>query len=91
VVKKNYKKLHNNNKKIKILKEFLSTIRYGSCGLKAIKYGYLNVKQIEIIRRVILRVTNRLGKIIIRIFFLQPVTKKPLLSRMGKGSGIISF
>jgi large subunit ribosomal protein L16 len=89
VVKKQYKKLHNNKKKIKILKMFLSVIKFGSCGLKALGYGYLNGKQLETARRVISRITKRIGKIIFRIFFFQSVTKKPLLSRMGKGSGVI--
>jgi large subunit ribosomal protein L16 len=89
VGKKIYKKLHNNKKKIKILKGFLSTIKFGSCGLKALDYGYLNGKQLEIARRVISRITKRLGKIILRIFFFQSLTKKPLLSRMGKGSGVV--
>lgn len=89
--KKNYKKLHNNKKKIIILKEFLSIIKFGFCGLKALNYGYLNGKQLETARRVIARITKRAGKIIIRIFFFQSVTKKPLLSRMGKGAGPIKL
>jgi large subunit ribosomal protein L16 len=89
VGKKNYKKLHNKKKKIKILKEFLSIIKFGFCGLKSLNYGYLNGGQIENARRVIARITKRQGKIIFRVFFFQPLTKKPLLSRMGKGSGPI--
>jgi large subunit ribosomal protein L16 len=89
--KKNYKKLHNNKKKIIVLKQFLSIIKFGFCGLKALNYGYLNGKQLEIVRRVIARITKRVGKIIIRIFFFQSITKKPLLSRMGKGAGPIKL
>ena len=83
-----YKKIH----KIKIsalINKKLSTIKYGVHGLKTITPGVLTAKQIETARRVISRATKRIGKVFIRVFFNLPITKKPLLSRMGKGCGVI--
>lgn len=84
----NYKNQHK--KKFTTAKtEFLSTIKMGSYGLKAISSGFLTAKQLETARRIIARITKRVGKVLIRVFFNQPLTKKPLLTRMGKGSGPI--
>lgn len=83
-----YKKRH----KIKFSKtttDYLSTIKFGSYGLKATSSGFLTAKQLEAARRVIARTTKRIGKIIIRVYFQHPITKKPLLTRMGKGCGAI--
>jgi large subunit ribosomal protein L16 len=83
-----YKKLHKKNLRSKISKNF-SVVKYGSYALKSIVSGILTPTQVEASRRVLSRETNRVGKIKIRIKFNYPVTKKPLLSRMGKGSGPI--
>ena len=86
--KKPFKKQHkillntNVNKKS-------SLIKYGIYALKAISPGKLNAIQLETARRVISRQTKRVGKIFIQIIFQIPLTKKFLLSRMGKGSGPI--
>jgi len=85
---RNFKKYH----KIKFnntTTNFSGTVRFGSYGLKATSSGFMTAKQLEASRRVIARTTKRTGRIIIRIFFRQPITKKPLLTRMGKGSGPI--
>ena len=68
----------------------LAHLNYGFFGLKAISFGILTKKQVEAARRIITRKTKRIGKLFIRIYFNFPITKKPLLSRMGKGSGPIS-
>lgn len=62
-------------------------VEYGFYGLKSTTGGVLTAKQLEASRRVISRETKRVGKIFIRVFFSLPITKKPLLSRMGKGCG----
>lgn len=83
-----YKKIH----KIKIsslINKKLSTIKYGVHGLKVVTPGILTAKQVETVRRVISRATKRISKVFIRVFFNLPITKKPLLSRMGKGCGVI--
>ena len=66
-----------------------NTVDFGFYGIKSVVSGILTAKQVEASRRVISRKTNRIGKIFIRIFFNLAKTKKPLLSRMGKGCGSI--
>lgn len=83
-----YKKRH----KIKlscITKKNANVIKYGFYALKAVVPGVLTAKQVEASRRVVSRETKRIGKIFIRVFFNLAKTKKPLLSRMGKGCGPI--
>jgi len=83
-----YKKQH----KIKlssITNKTYNGVKYGFYGIKAVSAGILTAKQVEASRRVISRKTNRIGKVFIRIFFNLAKTKKPLLSRMGKGCGLI--
>lgn len=84
-----YKKLHKKNTK-KEFNYFLDTVKFGSYGIQVLESGILVSEQIEIVRRLVSRVTKRLGFLFIRIFFHHPVTKKPLKSRMGKGVGIIN-
>lgn len=84
-----YKKKHK--KKIGLIKNYIGSIQLGVYGIKTIESGILLTQEIEAIRRIISRLTKRTGKLIIRIFFCQPITKKPLKSRMGKGVGIIKF
>ena len=79
--KKNYNKIVSSN--------FISCIKLGIFGLKAVTGGVLIAKQLETMRRVISKLTRRNSKIKIRIFFLHPMTKKPLLTRMGKGVGVV--
>lgn len=83
-----YKKLHK-----KTLFSRVSTnssfIKHGIYALKVLISGIITPVQVEATRRVISRETKRIGKIFIRIRFDFPVTKKPLLSRMGKGAGPI--
>lgn len=81
-----FKKQH----KIKIkgiIKEFLGKTSIGVYGIKACSFGFLNIKQVETARRILVRVTKKLGIIIIRIHFYISKTKKPLGSRMGRGVG----
>lgn len=83
-----YKKQH----KIKlslITNKKWSDVRYGTYAIKAVNSGILTAKQVESFRRVISRVTKRVGRVFIRVFFNLSKTKKPLLSRMGKGCGLI--
>jgi len=84
-----YKKLHKKNIK-KEFNCFLDTVKFGSYGIQVLESGILVSEQIEIVRRLVSRITKRLGFLFIRIFFHHPITKKPLKSRMGKGVGIIN-
>lgn len=49
--------------------------------------GYLSSRQIEAVRKVIVRRTRKIGKIWIRVFPDVPFTKKGLEMPMGKGKG----
>jgi large subunit ribosomal protein L16 len=83
-----YKKQHK-TKLSYITNKTSSTTKYGLYSLKTLKAGVLTSKQVEASRRVISRETKRIGRIFIRVFFNLAKTKKPLLSRMGKGCGVI--
>jgi large subunit ribosomal protein L16 len=61
----------------------------GSVGLQALEPGWITSRQIEAIRRVVVRHNKRRGKYWIRIFPDKPVTAKPAETRMGKGKGSV--
>jgi len=65
----------------------------GNYGLKSLDIGLIKYTHLEGVRRKISKQFKRLEKkrfkIYIRIFIWKSYTKKPLLSRMGKGAGII--
>jgi len=82
-----YKKYHKQTKIVKNEKDNLRSLKKGFYGLKVLKSGIITPKQLETARRVIARITKRTSKIFINISFAHPLTKKPLLSRMGKGAG----
>ena len=62
-------------------------VSFGDFGLKAIGRGRLTARQIEAARRVMTRHIKRGGRVWIRIFPDQPISKKPAEVRMGKGKG----
>ncbi len=62
-------------------------LAFGEFGLEAQEPGWINSRQIEAARRVIVRYIRRQGKMWIRMFPDKPVTKKPAETRMGSGKG----
>lgn len=62
-------------------------VDFGDFGLKALAGVRITARQIEAARIAITRHVKRGGKIWIRIFPHQQITKKPLETRMGKGKG----
>ena len=62
---------------------------YGAFGLQALEPGWITSRQIEAVRRTIVRHMRRRGKNWIRIFPDKPVTAKPAETRMGKGKGSV--
>ena len=62
-------------------------LAFGSFGLKTLENCWITAQQIESARQAISRHMNREGQIWIRIFPVNPFTKKPLDTRMGKGKG----
>jgi large subunit ribosomal protein L16 len=73
----NYKKTNN-------------ILYFGTLGLKATNSGFLNLKQIEAARKIIVKKTKRKTKLWIKIFPQIPVTAKATGVRMGKGKGQFS-
>ena len=66
-----------------------STLLIGEYGLQALEAGWVTSRQIEAIRRSIVRQMRRRGKYWVRIFPDKPVTAKPAETRMGKGKGSV--
>lgn len=62
-------------------------VAFGEYGLKATTAWYLTNRQLESARKVIVRVTRKVGKIWFRVFPDLPYTKKGLEMPMGKGKG----
>jgi large subunit ribosomal protein L16 len=62
-------------------------VSFGDFGLKAIGRGRITARQIEAARRVMTRHIKRGGRVWIRIFPDQPISKKPAEVRMGNGKG----
>jgi large subunit ribosomal protein L16 len=87
IYKYKFKKVYK--KKIKNIK--FNSVCVGIIGIRARESGRLTPKQLEAIRRVIVKITKRAGKFWLRIFVDQPLVKKSKGSRMGKGVGNIAL
>ncbi len=66
-----------------------SELEEGDFGLQALEPAWITARQIEAVRRVLVREMKRRGRQIIRIFPDKPVTAKPAETRMGKGKGSV--
>ena len=66
-------------------------VAFGEYGLKATSAGYLTNRQLESARKVIVRVTRKVGKIWFRVFTDLPHTKKGLEMPMGSGKGEVDI
>jgi large subunit ribosomal protein L16 len=64
-----------------------SEISFGTYGLQALEPGWITARQIEAARVALTRHIMRGGKVWIRVFPVKPITKKPAVTRMGKGKG----
>ena len=88
-------------KRVKYRKQFRGRMRglakggtellHGDVGLQALEPGWITSRQIEAVRRAIVRHMRRRGKYWIRTFPDKPVTTKPAETRMGKGKGNPEF
>ena len=86
-------------KRVKYRKQFRGRMRgmakggtrlqHGEYGLQATQVGWITSRQIEAVRRAIVRQMRRRGRYWIRIFPDKPVTAKPAETRMGKGKGAV--
>jgi large subunit ribosomal protein L16 len=79
--RKSHKRLRTGNSKRG------NTLEFGKYGIKAVSASWVDSRQIEAARRALTRYIKRGGKVWIRIFPDQPVTKKPNETRMGSGKG----
>lgn len=68
-----------------------SKVSFGEYGLKTTDRGRLTARQIEAARRALTRHIKRGGKIWIRVFPDKPISKKPLVVRMGAGKGSVEY
>ncbi|MEW6580237.1 MAG: 50S ribosomal protein L16 [Chloroflexota bacterium] len=66
-----------------------NTVQFGDFGLQALEPAWITSRQIEAVRRTIMRHIRRRGRVYIRIFPDKPVTKRAAESRMGKGKGSV--
>ncbi len=66
-----------------------STVEAGEFALQSIEPAWVTARQIEAVRRVIVREMKRRGKMWIRIFPDKPITAKPAETRMGSGKGSV--
>ncbi len=64
-------------------------LQNGEFGLQALSPGWITSRQIEAMRRTVVRHMKRRGRYWIRIFPDKPVTAKPAETRMGKGKGSV--
>jgi ribosomal protein L16 len=92
-----YKKISRYNFYVKNIKTSkLLVIKPGYFGIKSLSTSFVTYKQINSVRVLISRAIKKFNsstffRIYIRVFFLYSVTKKPSLTRMGKGSGQIKL
>jgi large subunit ribosomal protein L16 len=64
-----------------------SDLEFGDYGLKVLEAAWITDRQIEASRIAMTRSIKRGGRIWIRLFPDKPITKKPAVTRMGKGKG----
>ncbi len=65
-------------------------VSFGEFGMKATSGGYVTNRQLEAARKVIVRITRKVGKVWMRVFPDLPYTKKALEMPMGSGKGDVS-
>nr|BBC77681.1 ribosomal protein L16 [Nitzschia sp. NIES-3576] len=83
-----YNKYHYGHMKGKAIKG--NKIVYGHLALQSLEPSWISSRQIETIRRVIIRHTKRGVNLWIRIFPDKTVTSRASESRMGSGKGSVS-
>lgn len=77
--------------KIKGYEYQVSKLAFGNIGIKALQSGRISAKQLEAVRKLILKKLKSKTKIWIRIFPYLPVSAKPTEVRMGKGKGSLAY
>src|SRR4051812_6558607 len=89
--KKHFRLSFSSNNDLSLIN--VNNLKYGMYGLQALSFSIVTYKQINSFRiklsRSLKKTESLRFKIYIRIFFIYPLTQKPKLTRMGKGSGSI--
>ena len=67
------------------------TLSNGTFGIKSLDSSFVTARQIEAARIAATRYMKRVGSLWIKIFPDNPITKKPLEVRMGKGKGAVEY
>jgi len=83
-----YKKHQRNRLFGKVVNKKTFNLKFGTMGIKTIESGYLTTTHLEIIRRILVKKSNKTAKIWFRIFARKIITAKAKDSRMGKGKGL---
>ena len=91
-----FNNIQNSYKFTKIYKKKIKNFRFncltvGIIGIRSLESIRITPTQLESIRRVVVRKTQRQGKLWLRSFIDQSLTKKSKGSRMGKGTGAINL
>lgn len=73
--------------KVKGKENRATELAFGSFGLKALQCGRISEKQLEAVRKAILRFLKKGGKYWLRIFPDKPITSKGVEFSMGGGKG----
>lgn len=89
--KTKYRKWHRRRNRENDIATTGTKLTFGSFGLKAITGGEINSRQLEAARKSITHALKRGGKIWIRIFPHQPITRKAAEVPMGSGKGNVEF
>lgn len=85
--KTKYRKMHRGRLKGKACRN--NKLQSGSYGIQAMEPTWISARQIEALRRTILRYTKKVGKLTIRIFPDKSITARAKESRMGAGKGAV--
>lgn len=87
-----YKKQHRGKKKNRISTYFgINKYKFGKLGIRAIESGQITSTQIQAIMLCVNKIIKKSGRVRLNIFPHNPITKKPIEVRMGKGKGNVAF
>ena len=86
---KKYQKGKNFNKIVSV--KDLDSLKFGFLGLKALKASRLSSKQLSALVKTIKKLIKKSGKLTLAVFPQNPITKKPIEVRMGKGKGNVNY
>ena len=64
-------------------------LTFGNFGIKALKSFRISSKQLEVLKKIILKKMKNKGNFWIKVFPHLPITSKPASVRMGKGKGTL--